>query len=181
MTSLIGETVSGLNDFISEQKKEPGEANLTIVFFNDKVQTLYEGNLQDAPEITYHNYVPSSYTALLDAVGSTVDAVGDRLAATPESERPDNVTVVILTDGAENASSDYKVEQINEKIKHQQDVYNWNFIFLAANQDAFAAGAAYGVNPAYTQMWAATSAGTQDAYAYAITTTRNLRNASSKG
>ena len=77
-------------------------------------------------------------TALLDAIGRTIDAIGARLATTPEDQRPGKVIVAILTDGMENASRDYNNRRVADMISHQQEKYAWEFIFLAANQDAIA-------------------------------------------
>ncbi len=85
-----------------------------------------------------HTYQPQGTTALLDAVGRTIDDVGKRLHNTPGEERPSKVIVAILTDGLENASKDYSRGRVSEMIKHQQEKYSWEFIFLAANQDAIA-------------------------------------------
>ena len=70
--------------------------------------------------------------------GETIDRVGERLNETPEEERPEKVIVSILTDGLENASEEYTYEQVGARIKRQQENYKWEFIFLAANQDAVA-------------------------------------------
>jgi hypothetical protein len=75
---------------------------------------------------------------MLDAIGRTIDSVGERLSDTPEEDRPEKVIVSILTDGLENASKEYTYEQIGSRIKRQKEKYNWEFIFLAANQDAVA-------------------------------------------
>ncbi len=46
--------------------------------------------------------------------------------------------VAILTDGQENSSRRYSSSRIAEMIHHQQEVYAWKFVFLAAGQDAIA-------------------------------------------
>ncbi len=83
-------------------------------------------------------YLPRGSTALLDAIGRTIDDLGRRLAATPEPERPAKVIVSILTDGYENASQKYTQADIAARIRRQRDQYSWQFLFLGANQDAIA-------------------------------------------
>jgi hypothetical protein len=86
-------------------------------------------------------YAPDGGTALLDAIGRTIDETGARLAAMPEAERPGKVIIAILTDGEENSSRTFTWAQISDKIRHQQEVYKWEFLFLGANQDAIATAA----------------------------------------
>src|SRR5207244_5842420 len=80
-------------------------------------------------------------TALLDAIGRTIDDFGQRFAALTEKDRPGQVIVAILTDGLKNASQRFTWKEIAGKIKHQIDTYKWIFLFLGANQDAIATAA----------------------------------------
>jgi hypothetical protein len=82
---------------------------------------------------------------LLDAIGHTIDTVGARLAAIPEADRPGKVIVAILTDGRENASTHFSMADINQRITHQREVYQWEFLFLGANQDAIATASTMGI------------------------------------
>nr|MBA3652147.1 VWA domain-containing protein [Chthoniobacterales bacterium] len=86
-------------------------------------------------------YVPRGSTALLDAIGRTIDEMGVRLAALPEADRPAQVIVAILTDGAENSSQNYTWHQLAGVIRRQTEKYRWTFLFLGANQDAIATAA----------------------------------------
>lgn len=146
MSAVRDATINGFNEFLTKQKAEKGKANVTLVQFDDKYETHYSGvNIKSAPDLSYETFVPRGWTALNDAIGRTIDSVGARLNALPEKERPNNVIFVILTDGYENRSTEYTKPQIAEKIKHQQDKYNWNFIFIGANQDAITTGKTYNI------------------------------------
>ena len=143
MAACQAEAENGLNRFISEQAKAPGEAIFTLVQFDDVYEFVYKGVLiQDVPKC---RLVPRGMTALLDALGKAINETGERLAALPESERPGAVVFVIITDGQENSSQEFKREQIKAMIEHQQSVYNWQFTYLGANQDAFAVANDYGI------------------------------------
>lgn len=174
MNDIRSDAIGGFNAFLRDQKSVAGECKLTLVLFNHEYSIVHDGvNLQDVPELTEQTYVPSGTTALLDAVGRTVDTIGGRLDK--QADKPKKVIVVILTDGMENASKDYTRSRVAEMIKHQQEKYSWEFIFLAANQDAFSVGGALNIKTANTVPFAANSAGTKAVYASASTITRGYR------
>lgn len=145
-------TVNGYNTFVREQAKLPGQALLSLVQFDDQYDTVYSGvECSQVKPLTEAAFIPRGNTALLDAIGRTIDTVGVRLDAMPEAQRPGKVVIVIHTDGMENASRRYTRSQVFEMITHQREVYGWDFVFLGANQDAIAAGAAIGV-PAHSSL-----------------------------
>ena len=143
MASIKSDAEGGINTFIEMQKQEPGEALLTLVQFDTHYEFLHSGiPIKQVPAFTL---LPRGGTALLDAVGRAINETGARLAAMDEAQRPGLVVVVIVTDGEENSSHEFRREQIRAMIEHQQSVYKWQFTFLAANQDAFAEGASLGI------------------------------------
>lgn len=142
MQTLASDAIGGFNSFISEQKQVEGRANFTLVLFDHDYQVIHKNvDIQQVPELDARTYVPRGQTAMLDAVGRTIHELGAHLAAQHESERPGKVIIAIFTDGLENASKSYNHEQLAAMIKHQQEKYSWEFIFLAANQDAIASAA----------------------------------------
>lgn len=141
MEAIRSDAIGGFNAFLADQKKDEDELRLTLVLFNHEIDTIHARvPVAEVPPLDEATYVPAGTTALLDAVGRTVDELGERLAATPEAERPGQVVVAILTDGLENASRDYTPAQIRDRIRHQQADYGWEFLFLAAGQDAVVEG-----------------------------------------
>lgn len=142
MGCLKETAISSFNEFLKEQKAEPGEATFTLVLFDDEYLLHADAvPIGEVVELDASTYVPRSMTALMDAIGRTIDNVGKRLAAMKEEDRPGKVLIAIFTDGHENASSDYTLKKISEMIKHQQEKYSWEFFFLGANQDAIASAA----------------------------------------
>lgn len=140
MSSVLHDTIGGFNSFLKEQKQCVGEARLTLVQFDTIYEIVHDGRLiGDVPELTEQTYIPRGMTALLDAVGRCINTVGDRLSKTPEHLRPSLVVFVILTDGEENSSQEFKLEQVRDMIKHQTEKYNWQFVFLGADQSSFQA------------------------------------------
>ena len=147
MEPMAEPAITGFNEFLAEQRKAPGQARLTLVLFDDEYLVPCRGiPLSEVAELNAATYVPRGMTALLDAIGRTIDELGRKLAATPEPERPGKVIVAIFTDGMENASSDFSLQKISKVIKHQKDKYGWEFLFLGANQDAIATAAQIGID-----------------------------------
>ena len=165
MQGVRNDALGGINTFIEDQKKEDGEANFTLVTFDTISNKIFDRkNIKEVDILSEKDYVPGGDTALLDAVASQIDELGKILSETAEDDRPENVIFAILTDGAENASRKYTREQLMEKITHQTDAYKWEFIFLAANQDAIQAAADIGIAANHSMNYAATGLGTRSAY-----------------
>lgn len=144
MNGIREDAEGGVNAFISQQANEPGEASLTLVQFDAEYEFLYSGvPIQNVPK---YDLVPRGMTALLDGVGRAINETGERLAKMPEADRPGLVIFVVMTDGRENSSREFTMPQVKEMIKRQQNVYNWHFTFLGADQDAFAEAGGMGMH-----------------------------------
>jgi hypothetical protein len=179
MQSMRADAIGGFNAFLEEQRKHPDGALLTLVLFNDGYEVVHDAvPLPDVAPLDEATYIPSGSTALLDAVGRSIHNVGLRLAATPEEDRPEKVIVAILTDGEENASRDYALTTVAGMIAHQQDVYQWEFVFLAANQDAITTAQSLSIQAQDAINFSATSTGVREAcktMCYEVTKRRSRR------
>jgi uncharacterized protein YegL len=108
MSGLESDTIGGYNAMLEKQKREPGEAIITTVLFDDKYELLHDRiNLRGIAPITEKEYFVRGGTALLDAVGKTINKIINVQKHTAEAERAENVMFVITTDGMENASKEY--------------------------------------------------------------------------
>ncbi len=137
MSCIAKETIRGFNAFLKEQQKMGNMAYVTLVQFDHEYDKLYEGiPLQEAMPLSTINYVPRGTTALLDAMGRSMVETRHRILCMPATERPEKVMFVTITDGRENHSSEYTRRQIFDMISRQRSKHNWEFLFLAANQDA---------------------------------------------
>lgn len=137
MTTMREEAEKGINDFITQQRKDQsGDAVLSLVQFDNEYEIVYDAVPID--NVWYYKLEPRWSTALLDAVGKTINKTGERLRNMPENQRPGLVIFVIATDGHENSSKEFTKGQIQQMVKCQQENYNWQFIFIGANQDSFA-------------------------------------------
>jgi hypothetical protein len=139
---LMAETaVSSFNHLLHTQQEQPGDARLSLVLFDDVCEVPFDSApISGVPGLDATTYLPRGTTALLDAIGLTIDRLGEKLSATPESERPGQVIIAILTDGLENASRQYTWKDVAKRIDHQTKVYQWKFLFLGANLDAILTG-----------------------------------------
>lgn len=146
MHEIQSDAEGGINAFIADQAKEPGEVLLTLVQFDTEYEFVHRG--VPASEVPRYRLVPRGSTALLDAVGRAIHDTGDRLSKMPEPERPSLVIFVVMTDGLENSSKEFKKSHIKVMIERQQKEYDWQFTFLGANQDAFAEAADLGIGSA---------------------------------
>lgn len=162
MGRIQADTEGGINTFIEEQKKVPGECKVTLVTFSTRHKEQYVG--KDIAEVPKFTLVPSGNTSLLDAIGHTINTVGARLSSLKEEERPSKVIFVISTDGEENSSREFNRTQVFEMIQHQTNKYSWDFVFLGANQDAIAVGNSLGISAQRSVTYAANSIGTQGLY-----------------
>jgi hypothetical protein len=147
MNPLREPAVTAFNAFVKSQLDVPGDARLTLVQFDDAYEVPVAAQpLKNVPELTAATYVPRGSTALLDAIGRTITETARRLTALPDEEKPGKVIMAIFTDGLENASREYNSKQISELIRVHRDTHGWEFLFLAANQDAIASAAAMKMN-----------------------------------
>jgi len=146
MDPMTESAISGFNEFLQEQLDIPGDANLSLLLFDNEFLSLYSRTpLENVRQLTTEDYVPRGSTALLDAIGLSIKSMGDQLAALPEEERPGKVIIAIFTDGYENASVRFSFEKIQQMITHQRTNYQWEFLFLGANEDAVATAGQMGI------------------------------------
>ena len=166
MESIASDAIGGFNQFLTEQQRQSGDCRLTLIQFDHRHEVVYAGRpIAEVPRLTTETFEPRGGTALLDAIGWTIDTTSERLAALPEAERPERVLIVIVTDGLENSSSDYSLERVSGMISTQQDAFGWRFLYIAANQDAIAEAAKVGIGAQQSLNFAATGAGVHAASA----------------
>lgn len=147
MGGLESDTIGGYNSLLEKQKQEEGECILTTVLFDDRYELLHDRiNIKGVKPITQNEYFVRGSTALLDAIGRTIQKIGDAQMHTLPDEQAEKVMVVITTDGMENASREYDYDRIRYMIQRQREKYGWEFIFLGANIDAVETAARVGIS-----------------------------------
>lgn len=178
MSRVKADTIGGFNALLEEQKKAPGECLFYFAQFDDEYEVLADTiPLAEAQPLTDETFVPRGNTALLDAIGRTIDGIGARLVLTPESERPSKVLVMIQTDGCENFSRFYTAERVRKMIQHQREKYSWDFAFIGASEaSVLFATRDLGMQINKTVQYAATPSGTANVLRAASAGVANYRN-----
>ncbi len=148
MGGLEADTIGGYNSLMEKQKKERGEAVITTVLFDDRYEMVYDhADIKKVKPMNEKVYYARGCTALLDAIGKTINHVGNRHKYAPSGEVPFKTMVVIITDGYENASREFRLDKVRGMIEHQKARYNWEFLFLGANMDAVSTAGTFGIAP----------------------------------
>lgn len=176
MESIKSDTIGGFNRFVEDQKKVPGEMKLSLFQFDDQYECVFRDTLiADVKPLTDETYVPRGYTALLDAIGRTVNETGARFASLKEEDRPEKVILVIITDGLENASKEFTQSKIAEILKVQQEQFSWQVVYLGANQDAIFSAKMMNIQTANAMTYSSTKAGMSATMDCFSTNTKNYR------
>ncbi len=165
MSSCREATIEGFNSTLAEQKALPGEASLTLAVFSTSVEIVRSfAPIRDVKALTHESYVPDGGTALFDAIGFTIEYLGEKLAAVNEADRPGRVLVVIMTDGEENSSKKFRRQKISEMIKHQRTKYSWEFAFVGASLASIEDAVSFGITRGMAASYDANFVGTQKAH-----------------
>lgn len=173
MAGTEADSIGGYNTFLKKQREDEDETRVTLVLFDHEYKVLYENvDINSVEDLNNETYIPRGSTALNDSIGRTLVTARERHLNMPENERPTNVVVAILTDGHENCSREYTTDKIKTLVKKYEKEYDWKFIYLAANQDAFAVGQNYGFDRGNTLNFADSGSGRRMAFANVSNYTR---------
>lgn len=146
MSGLESDTIGGFNSMLAKQKAEPGEVIVTTVLFNDRYELLHDRtDVKGVRPITEKEYFVGGNTALLDAIGKTINKIGNAQKHICDEQRANKVLFVIITDGMENSSREFDYDKIKEMIETQKKAHDWEFLFLGANIDAISVAAKIGI------------------------------------
>lgn len=162
MSGLEADTVGGFNAMIAKQKKEPGEALISTVLFDDESVVIHDRvPVQNIAPMTERDYYVRGCTALLDAIGGAIHHIGNVHKYARTEDVPEHTLFVITTDGMENASRRYASERVKQMIERQKARYGWEFLFLGANIDAVETAGRFGIGADRAVNYRADRTGTQ--------------------
>ena len=164
MSGLEKDTIGGFNSLIEKQRKEPGEAKVTTVLFNDRVAFVNDNaDIKDVPLLTSKEYYVCGCTAMLDAIGSVIKKAEADDATTSENEKAEKTVVIITTDGMENASKEFSYENVRKLIDAKKED-GWEFIFLGANIDVESEASKLGIDKDKSVTYRCDSQGVETNY-----------------
>ena len=165
MAGLEKDTIGGFNSMIAKQRREPGEAYVSTILFDNHREVIHDRvDIHKIQPMTQEQYYVRGSTALLDAVGKSIRHIGNVHKYAREEDRPEKTLFIITTDGMENASREYDYEKVRRMIEHEKDKYGWEFIFLGANIDATKEAARFGIDESRAANYHADSKGTAVIY-----------------
>lgn len=179
MGGLESDTIGGFNSMLKKQQTEQGRATVTTVLFDDKYEILHDRiDLNSIDPITEKQYYVRGTTALLDAMGKTINKIQNVQKNIKSDARADKVLFVIITDGLENASREYNHAKIKSMVCDAKEKDYWEFIFLGANIDAISTAKDYGISPENAANYHADHKGTEVTYAAVANAVSQLRSKS---
>ncbi len=161
MYGLEQDTIGGFNSMLTKQKSLDGECRITTVLFDHQYTLFHDRiDIQAVSPMSEKDYFVGGSTALLDAIGTTIDKLIRVQRHTAEGYRAQKVIFVIITDGEENSSRKYSYDQVKAKIEHEKEAYGWEFIFLGANMDAVKTASQFGIHADRTAEYVPDAVGT---------------------
>lgn len=152
MERLEKDTIGGFNRILKEQKenKDDGEVLVSTVLFDDERIVLHDRkNINDIERMTEKDYIPRGSTALIDAIGYSIKHIANIHKYIRKEDVPEHTLFVIITDGMENASHVFSSDEVKKMIKHEEEKYGWEFLFIGANIDAVETAKTYGIREDY--------------------------------
>jgi hypothetical protein len=168
MESIRDDIIGSFNAFVQEQKTEEGSATLTLVQFDTQnpYETVYDFTpIQFISALDRETYVPRASTPLLDALGRGINALERAILNMKEAERPSRVVMVVITDGQENSSREFRKDQIVKMIKEKTVKNDWQFVFLSADLGAIGDALSYGIDPDAALLFEKSHKGTTEVWA----------------
>ena len=161
MSGLEKDTIGGFNSMLEKQRKEPGDAVVSTVLFDNETEVIHDRVvIADVPNLTDREYFVRGCTALLDAVGGAIHHIGNVHKYARKEDVPEKTLFIITTDGMENASHHYTYDKVRNMIERQKERYGWEFLFLGANIDAAAEAKRFGIDESMTANYHCDEVGT---------------------
>ena len=147
MSGLEEDTIGGFNSMLEKQRKEPGEAVVSTVLFDNYTEVIHDRvDITKVKKLTKKDYYVRGCTALLDAVGGAITHIGRIHKYARKEDVPEKTLFIITTDGMENASRRYTYKKVRHMIERNKERFGWEFIFLGANIDAAAEAKRFGID-----------------------------------
>ncbi len=181
MADIAGDTIGGFNAFVKRQQDEVGKARISLVLFDNEVTKPFSHvAVESAPVLDEEVYYPRGSTALLDALGRTLEQTRSAIEAMHPDERPEEVVVLVMTDGYENASREYDARTVRRMVELRQ-ADGWEFVFIGADINAAQVAESMGMAHGSATQSTKTTGGTAEAYYRMSRAVSDIRNKRGKG
>ena len=164
MTSVWDATINGFNEYLQELRKDQNDYDIRLTLFDTETSVGEKQDIKDFKDLNRQTYHPNGGTALYDAACKTMSAITD----------DGKQLIVIMTDGEENSSREYSMEQFKALKSDLEKKGNFTFVFLGANQDAWANAQQWGFNKQNVSNFNASAAGMRSASANLASATAGL-------
>lgn len=178
MSRIASDMEGGLKTFLNEQKLIPGDLTISLTQFDDKYTPIFVR--RDVNDVEDIKIVPRGSTALIDSAVRMIKDVDENLKSLPEEEKPEKVLFLIITDGEENASTNFRLSDLKELITKQETEQNWTFVYIGANQDAFLNASSYGISTDFALNYEANTEGVNTMYSSVSEATTSFRTTTSR-
>lgn len=162
MNDILDGAQDGLDEFLATEARTPGRVTVSLWDFDTLIRCVHSFASPDA--VLGYQIVPRLGTDLYGAVGTAVNAEGLQLAELPEDERPEDVTVIIASDGKHNTTVLYTGRQAQALLAQQQDTYNWRVLYMGCGKAAFDEAENIGARAGLTVNTARSDAGQRNAW-----------------
>lgn len=164
MSGLESDTIGGFNSMIEKQKAEGQDVLVSTILFNHTMKIVHDRvPIAEVEPMTSRDYEPGGMTALLDAVGKTIEHIKTIQKYARDEDRPDKTMFIITTDGCENSSTRFNIDDVKKMIGAQKET-GWEFLFLGANIDAIGTAARFGIDRSHAANYHADHTGTRAAF-----------------
>lgn len=162
MAGLESDTIGGFNSLIEKQRRQDGKCYVSTVLFNNISEVLHDRiKLSKVPKMTDKDYIVHGSTALIDAIGGAIHHIGSLHKHVHTKDVPEHTMFVITTDGMENASHQYSIDEVKKMIERQKEKYGWEFLFIGANIDAVETAKHFGIGAHRAANYHADERGTE--------------------
>jgi len=142
MQSIKSDVIGGFDAFVSEQRGAEGECTVTLAQFDNQYEVVYHNiSLAEVPPLALD---PRGMTALHDSMGRLITGTMAEIEVLADDDKPGSVVVAIMTDGLENASTEWSGLSIKSLVE-QQTSRGWEFLYMGADQNAVEVGRGLGV------------------------------------
>ena len=166
MSGLESDTIGGFNGMLRRQQEESTDILVSTVLFDDEVEVIHDRvPIEKVAPLTGREYFTRGCTALLDAIGDSIQHIRNIHKYAREEDRPVRTMFVITTDGLENSSVHYTAKKIKKLIGHQEEKHGWEFVFLGANMDAVAVAGDLGIRRENSVEFACDAGGVRENFA----------------